>query len=60
MNEHLTAQKLMEIMTVHKENARSPFIDESLQLSQRHMFSDINFVITSSASCTSEGTAPPS
>jgi hypothetical protein len=57
MNEHLTAQKLIEIMSFHKENARSPFIDENLQLNQRHMFSDINVVISSSASCTSEGTA---
>ncbi len=55
MNEHLTQEKLIEIMIMHKDNPRIPFIDENIQLNQRQMLSDIDFVISSSASCTSTG-----
>lgn len=55
MNEHLTPEKLVKIMTSHKEKPRSPFIDENLQLNQQHILSDIDSVISSSASCTSTG-----
>jgi hypothetical protein len=55
VNEHLTAKKLMAIMASHKENVESPFINENLLLKQQNIFSDINFVISSSASCTTKG-----
>jgi hypothetical protein len=54
-NEHLTAKKLMAIIASHKENVESPFINENLLLKQQNIFSDINFVVSSSASCTTKG-----
>ncbi len=58
MNEHLTAKKLIDIIVSHKQNAGNPFMDENLLLNQRHVFSDIEAVVSSSASCTNEGAAP--
>ena len=53
-HEHLTPKKLMKIIASHKENAKSPFI-EDVQLNQRHIFADIQNVFSASASCTSQG-----
>jgi|LauGreDrversion4_2_1035121.scaffolds.fasta_scaffold916919_1 hypothetical protein len=55
MNEHLTRGKLIDIMNSHKDNSRSPFTDERLQLNQRQILSDIELVVSTSASCTSAG-----
>jgi hypothetical protein len=55
MNQHLTRGKLIDIMTSHKVNSRSPFTDERLQLNQRQILSDIELVVSTSASCTSAG-----
>jgi hypothetical protein len=53
-HEHLTQSKLNGIIAAHKENARSPFI-EHLHLNQQQIFSDIENVVSASASCTSKG-----
>jgi hypothetical protein len=54
-NEHLTAKKLVEIIDSNKEHAKNAFGDEKLLLNQRQLFSDIDFVVSSSASCISKG-----
>ena len=54
-NEHLTAKKLVEILLSNKEHAKNAFGDKKLLLNQRQLFSDIDFVVSSSASCISKG-----